>query len=345
MPSRSVAPAPPRRGRGVVVRSLLGLALVAASGCAPGGGTPPADAPVPPGCPAGAEVVTDADGLHEALADAGPGTVVAVAAGTYDGRFEITGSGTQASPAVLCGATGSVLDGGGTDEGYTLHLDGASWWQVTGLTLTGGKKGLMVSGGSDNVLDGLTVHGTGDEAVHLRQGSSRNVLSGATIYDTGLREPDFGEGVYVGSAESSWCDLTDCTADRSDDNVVSGSTISGTTAEAIDLKEGTTGGRVVGNVLAGPVGAAVDALVDVKGNGWVVEDNTFGGTGGVPVAVQVHEVLEGWGRDTVVRGNTFGDGVALGVEVRGGARDAGTVVACDQAVATSGGAVSDVPCG
>lgn len=342
----------PRRGhggcgaRGSVVRlvarpAALTLALTLAAGC---GGSVDADAEasVPAGCPADAQVVSDTDGLRSALASAGPGTVVAVAEGTYAGSFEVTASGTEAEPAVLCGAAGSVLDGGSTDEGYTLHLDGASWWRVSGLTVTGGKKGVMVSAGSDNVLDALTVHGTGDEAVHLRQGSSRNVVSGSTIYDTGLREAEFGEGVYVGSAESSWCDLTACGPDRSDGNVVRANTISSTSAEAVDVKEGTTGGQVVDNVLEGPVGAAVDSLVDVKGNDWVVEGNTFGGSG---TAVQVQEVLDGWGRGTVVRGNTFGGGTTLGVEVRGAAREGGTVVACDQPVAGGGGEVSDVPCG
>ena len=43
--------------------------------------------------------------------------------------------------------------------------------------------------------------------------------------------------------------ITDCEPDRSDRNVVAGNTISDTTAESIDIKEGTTGGTVVGQHL------------------------------------------------------------------------------------------------
>ena len=67
-------------------------------------------------------------------------------------------------------------------------------------------------------------------------------MRGNTISDTGLRRDKFGEGVYVGSAQSNWCKHSDCEPDESDRNVVEGNTIFDTGAESVDLKEGTTGG-------------------------------------------------------------------------------------------------------
>lgn len=316
--------------------ALAGCGLLGGDGAGDGTGSRTAT----DGCPADAEVVGTADELRDALAAARPGDTVALADGTYAGTFTATASGAADAPITLCGSASTVLDGGSVDEGYTLHLDGASWWTVSGVTVTGGKKGVMLSGASDNTLRGITVHGTGDEAVHLRQGSSRNTLSGSTVFDTGLREADFGEGVYVGSAESNWCDLTDCEPDRSDGNVIEGNVIRATTAEAVDVKEGTSRGRLTGNTFEGPVGTAVDALVDVKGNDWVVDGNTFEADG---VAVQVHAVVDGWGRRATVRANVFDGAADPAVEVVGAARDGGSTVACGQQVRS--GELSDVPCG
>lgn len=319
--------------------AVVGGALLVA-GC--GGAADNATGPRTPtdGCPADARVVGTADELRDALADARPGTTIALTDGTYTGGFVATTSGTAEAPIALCGSAATVLDGGTVDEGYTLHLDGASWWDVSGVTVTGGKKGVMLSAASDNMLRGITVHGTGDEAVHLRQGSSRNTVSGSTVFDTGLREGDFGEGIYVGSAESNWCDLTGCEPDRSDDNVVEGNVVRATTAEAVDVKEGTSGGRITGNRFEGPVGSAADALVDVKGNDWVLDGNTFVADG---VAVQVHQVVEGWGRRATVRGNDFAGVADPAVEVVGAARDGGSTIECGQRVGS--GELSDAPCG
>ena len=96
-------------------------------------------------------------------------------------------------------------------------------------------------------VTGLTIYSVGDEALHLRRHSTDNTVSGNTIYDTGNRTAKYGEGIYVGTAESNWCDITDCQPDRSDRNLIEGNTIYDTTAESVDIKEGTTGGTLRGN--------------------------------------------------------------------------------------------------
>jgi len=67
------------------------------------------------------------------------------------------------------------------------------------------------------------------DSAELDTNSSDNVVRGLTVRQTGLRRAKFGEGIYVGSAESNWCGLTDCGPDRSDRNVVEENTISATT--------------------------------------------------------------------------------------------------------------------
>ncbi len=265
-------------------------------------GAPPEAGAVP--CEGGT-VVDSADALQTALDGAGPGDVIRLAPGTYDGYFTATASGTADQPITLCGPSEAVLDGGDTeDSGYVFHLDGASYWVLAGFTVTNGQKGVMADGTVGTLISGLTVHRIGDEAIHLRGFSTDNVVSGNTVHDTGNRREKFGEGIYIGTAESNWCDITDCEPDRSDRNRVIGNTIYDTTAESIDIKEGTTGGVVEGNTFDGAslVEDDADSWVDVKGNGWVIAGNT--GVHSPVDGFQTHEILDGWGTDNVFRDNT-----------------------------------------
>ena len=178
-------------------------------------------------------------------------------------------------PRSGCAAAGTPSSTAGDVDGdYTLHLSGAAYWLVSGFTVTGGQKGVMVDAGVGHRIEGLLVTSMGDEAIHLRSHSTDNVVVGNTIRDTGLRKPKFGEGIYIGSAESNWCQLTECQPDRSDRNLIEGNDIAGTTAEAVDIKEGTSNGVVRGNVFDGSAMVEADSWVDVKGNAWTIEDNT-----------------------------------------------------------------------
>lgn len=308
---------------------------------APGSLPPPLpSSPSRAACPPGAPTVRDASGLRAALAAARPGTVIRMADGTYPGGFRITASGTRTAPIFLCGSRAAVLDDGG-DTNYVLHVDRASWWQLEGFTVRNGKKGVMADGARDIVLSGLFVVATGDEAVHLRAFSTDNLVTGVTVRDTGRRSEKFGEGIYVGSVHSNWCDHSDCELDASDRNSVVGNDVAGTTAESIDVKEGTTGGLISGNTLSGEGMTAADFWIDLKGNGWTVERNT--GDRSSQDGIQTHVVADGWGRRNVIRANRLVvDGPGYGVYVH--KRRAGNVVGCDNVVVNAEQGFSSVPC-
>ena len=114
-------------------------------------------------------------------------------------------------------------------------------------------------------------------------------------------------------------------------------------AEAVDVKEGTTGGELSDNVLHGGTGTA-DSVVDVKGNDWVVRDNELVSAG--EDAIQVHVILEGWGAGNRFVGNSFqlaGPGYA--VHLVGAAESADNVVGCRQSMAPEGvGEIANVAC-
>lgn len=322
----------------LLLAALLAALLAGLTACSDDGGSRGSAA----GCDGG-PTVADAGELQDALDDARPGAVIVLAGGEYAGSFTATSSGTRADPVTLCGPRDARLVGDSVEQGYTLHLDGASHWHLEGFSVEGGQKGVMLDGSSHNEVRDLRISGTGDEALHLRTGSSDNLVTGVQIRRTGLREPEYGEGIYVGSAESNWCDLTDCEADASDGNRIVGNDVRQTTAEAIDLKEGTTGGELRDNVLHGGSGA-VDSVVDVKGNDWVVQGNTVVAAGAD--AISVHVILEPWGAGNRFVGNSFRlarQGYA--VHLVGAAEEADNVVGCDQSMAPPGvGEISNVAC-
>jgi hypothetical protein len=304
-----------------------------------GGAVPTGDTAV--SCSGATETVSTADQLAAALASAQPGTKIVLAPGVYQGDFAATVSGTSSAPITLCGGRNAILSGLSVTSGYTFYLHHASWWQLVGFTVTGGQKGVVTDGSSDDLIDGLYVHDTGDEAIHLRSFSSHDVVSHNLIRDTGLDEQAYGEGIYVGSAHKNWCRYSGCTPDASDDDTIIDNNIANTTAENIDIKEGTSGGTITGNMLsgAGMISSAATAWVNVKGNGWQILGNS--GMNSVGDGYQVHQVYPGWGlQNTFVSNKAALSGTGVGIYVQSSALH--TVVACSNTV--SGAQLSNLPC-
>jgi hypothetical protein len=281
--------------------------------------------------------------LSGALAAARPGQVVHLADGVYRGTFRIARSGRPDARIVLCGSRRAVLSGLSPGNGYALHLRGASHWTLSGFTVTNAQKGIMLDRSSFNLLHGLAVHGIGQEGIHFRAASTDNLLEQSEVRNTGLVSARTGEGVYVGSALSNWCEHSGCQPDRSDRNQIVGNRIGpATRAESVDIKEGTTGGLVRGNAFVGTDMTGADSWVDVKGNRWTVAANR--GTDAPRDGFQVHVIRPGWGRGNVFAGNVadLGDG-EYGFRVD---KDAvGTVVGCDNVVSGASRGRSNVGCG
>ncbi|MFJ8676660.1 right-handed parallel beta-helix repeat-containing protein [Streptomyces sp. NPDC093589] len=256
----------------------------------------PADAaPALSRSPAGVIEVSTAAQLKEALAAAGPGDTIQLADGTYSGNFTTSAAGSSSSRITLTGSSKAVLTAGG---GYGLHLDGASYWTVQGISVTGGQKGIVMDAAAGVVIDSVSVHDLDMEGVHFRTSSKGGVIKNSTIRDTGKDGRGMGEGVYVGSAGG--------TDDKSDHVQILGNTIGpGVGGENIDIKEGTTGARISGNTFdgSGLTGAHFDdSWADIKGNDTVVENNIGHHT--TNNGYETHTQQSGWGCGTVFRGNT-----------------------------------------
>lgn len=290
-----------------------------------------------------ATVVSTSAQLQSALSSAKPGQVIQLGDGRYTGKFKASASGTATAPITLIGSRAAVLSTGSTSSGYALHLTG-SHWRVSGISVTTAQKGIMLDNSDQTVISGVDVGNIGHEGIHVRKGSSRVLIQNSSIHDVGKTSPGYGEGIYVGSAKSNWGAVTgsSSTPDRSDQVSILGNRISNTTAEGIDVKEGTTGGTISGNIFtrAGYSGANyADSWIDVKGNKYTVSGNS-GSTARMD-AIQVHRALSGWGGYNVFSGNGVVTGVP-GFEVKIDSATPGNVVYCKASGASRG--LTNVPC-
>lgn len=279
--------------------------------------------------------VTNAAELTAALAAAKPGDEIRLADGTYGGNFVAATDGTADAPIVLCGSREAVIDGGGWEQsGYALHIT-ADHWIVAGITVTNAQKGVMLDGANHVTVTRLEVHTTGHEAIHVRTHSSDNLIAENDIHDTGLDNEKFGEGIYLGSAVSNWPRYTDGEPDRSDRNQVAGNRIWATSSESIDIKEGTEGGLIEGNLFDGSGMSGADSWVDVKGTGYVIRGNT--GHSSPQDGFQTHVIDDmEWGTENIFEGNTAvvgADGVGFYIHQP---ETTANVVRCDNVVEDAG---------
>lgn len=287
--------------------------------------------------------VNDAAGLQSALGKVAPGDVIVLAAGTYRGSFVATRSGAKGNPITLKGPAGAVL----TNSGYGFSLK-ANYWKLTGFTVNGASKGIVLDNAHNNLLDKLTVKNVDGEGIHFRTFSSDNVLRNSTVSNTGLDTPGYGEGVYAGSAVSNWPVYTDGKPDTSDRNCIANNHIGpGVTAEGIDLKEGTTGGIVVGNTYdaTGISGENYgDSFIDAKGNGYHIYGNKVTNPSKTSVlkdGFQTHVAYTGYGKDNIFQANTVdlqSSGYGFYITTSG----TGNKVCTDNSVTHAGSGVANV---
>jgi hypothetical protein len=246
--------------------------------------------------------VSSAAQLKTALADARAGDEIVMADGIYSGKFTtpVSANGTAAAAIILRGSRNAILDAGDINTGYVFYLQ-SGYWIIKGFTVTNGLKGIMIDGAQHSTIDGIKVFYIGEEAIHLRKYSSHNAIQNCEISETGLKTPDYGEGIYIGSAKNNWANYTNGNPDFCDSNLIAANKIGpGVTAECIDIKEGTTGCIIRGNNFdaTGITGAnSGDSWIDVKGNHSLIENNTGTNPGGAIFkdGYQVHCAFAGWG--------------------------------------------------
>ncbi|GAB3893961.1 hypothetical protein GCM10029964_071560 [Kibdelosporangium lantanae] len=256
--------------------------------------------------------------LKTALASVKPGDTITLADGSYADQFIATRAGSASAPITLTGGEGAVLsdplfkpadtDCPSGQTGYGLWLQGANYWNLKGFSVTKSKKGLVLDGASHVTIDGVSVHDIGYEGVHFRKSSPYGVIKNSKVYNTGLEVPGYGEGVYVGSANSNW-DCYGNTGGMDASNfvqVLDNKIGPNVAAEGLDIKEGTHDGLVSGNTFDGTGEKNehdADSTIDAKGNNYTITDNVA--KNAYLDVFQVHNVYSGYGCGNIFSKNTL----------------------------------------
>jgi hypothetical protein len=316
--------------------------------------------------------VTNSKELTAAIASAKPGDVIMLADGTYTGSmlspiavggkyytgsFTATTPGTASQPIILKGSRKAVIDGGGTGGHYGLYLINADYWQIKGLTVANASKGIVMDHDAHMLLDSVEVTNVGQEAVHFRDFTTDSTLQNSYIHKTGQKNASYGEGVYIGSANSNWNTYSGGKPDASDRNQVIGNVITDIGAEGLDIKEGSSNGVIKNNTFDGASVQGLnsaDSWVDVKGNSYTLEGNKGvyaingdlnSGTHILLDGFQVHNVYVGWGMNNVFINNTSDlHGKGYAINVVSSARSLGNVVYCNNAATNAASGLTNVTC-
>jgi len=256
--------------------------------------------------------VSTANQLQAALNNAQPGHIITMADGVYDlnsGVFSppIGVNGTASQYITLIGSRNAVLTTSDSAHGYGIWLKGNKYWLLKGFTARYCKNGVLIDSSQYITVDSVQTVRIGQSGIDLRRYSSYCTIKNCYVDSCGILDPATGEGVYVGSAYGNWCTNTYCNVDTCNYNQVLYNTFgSHIAAENIDIKEGTTGGVVRGNVLNG---AGLmnqnggDSWIDVKGNYWTIELNT--GNNSYLDGFQTHIQQPGWGNYNTFNQNTL----------------------------------------
>lgn len=249
---------------------------------------------LPENCPTPTVRVSTDTQLRAALSTVKAGDVIKLADGryskfAYDGA-RITGDKpTETNPVWICGSPNTIVNAGSiSTSGNGLSITNASYLNVAGLNLTGGHRGINVTYSDHVTLTGNTVKKVGLEAIHLMNQTVDSTVVKNTIEDTGLLIGEYGEAVYVGTSEPNWDKFNKGLPDTSDRNRILNNTFTRISGECIDVKSATSDGVIKGNVCdAGFIGARdPEALkhttnwIALRGNSWLVDENTFVTTAG-----------------------------------------------------------------
>jgi len=287
---------------------ILSMMITAALMCA--------DVPFSVGADGIREVkVFTTDELHAALADARPGDRIIIAPGKYQNdvwkgnwaAFFSEASGTAEAPITICSADPedpAVICGVSQENKIALHIMG-EYWNIENIAACEAGKGIVLDKGSNSVITGCEVYNIGSEGIHLRDDTSRCLIENCYVHDCGTVSPQYGEGIYIGSAKGTTGYGFDCHY-----NTIRNCRISNVAADCVDIKEYTLGTLVEGCTfdgtgIQGKNGA--NSFVEIKGNDVVIRNNTGSRNGNENVlnAVDLYMAVDGWGQNSRIYDNRF----------------------------------------
>ena len=154
-------------------------------------------------CPSATVTVSTRAQLLSAIAGATSGTVIRLNPGSYGANYDIGTDAAAANPMWICGPRSAVFDNGDITKGYGFHIEDATNVVLAGMTVRNVQKGVAVLYSQAVTVADLRVENIGDEAIHLKNETTDSTVIGNSISTTGLLDTNYGEGVYIGTAQGN----------------------------------------------------------------------------------------------------------------------------------------------
>jgi hypothetical protein len=196
--------------------------------------------------------------------------------------------------------------------------------------------GVDIQNTKDSDISYISTRDTLQEGIRIRYNSVRNTVRDCTIKNTGLRYKGAGEGIYIGSSVKNSI-AYGLSRDKSDNNIIRDNKFGpGITAEAIDIKEFTSNGKVINNEIDGKDLSGINGAISwiaVKGNGWTIQGNRGKNLKSPKfVGIKVVVISRGQGNKNTIKENRceLKQGGSLCVFIAKGT--AGNTIACSNSV-------------
>ena len=242
--------------------------------------------------------------LINATDNAVPGDLIYVLPGLYGVKVMgkrryrmsiLNKNATEEDPITVCGPSTAIINQGDFNGPTIVQITNSSYINIVGMTLKMAQKAIEVDNGFRIRLHRITIKMLGREAIHFRRGSTQNVVSHCTITNTGNVNKGNGEGVYIGTDDDDFIDPC------SRNHVLYNHIGPGVKSEGIDLKQYTSEGLILKNVLNGNALSGehfATATISVKGNGYKVLQNI-----GLATREDMFKVVKHVGNTTQGTGN------------------------------------------
>jgi len=184
------------------------------------------------------EIVATPNNLQQLIDRARPGTRIVLPAGFYPPTTIRNRTGIDIVGPVDGTATFTTRN---VTSGAGITITNSSNIAISGVTVTETLWGIQIRDSNNVTIAGNIVTEVGQEAIRVRDNSTQVTIIDNTISYTGRRpgvDPEqqlpyrtFGEGIYIGSGRGA--------PDATNNVTVTGNRIHHTSAEAIDIKDGT----------------------------------------------------------------------------------------------------------
>jgi hypothetical protein len=228
-----------------------------------------------------------------------PGDMIELLPGTYSPIYAhedgtATGEGKCRWPRIASDGTIYMINGkpgklitfcgNVVIDGYPSNSRGAgvlvvksSYVRVAGFTVQNVLRGLDIQSTTNSEFLYITTNHTWHEGIRIRLWSSNNTLQYSNIQHTGKGYVGNGEGVYVGTASGQTV-LCGNPKDETNYNIIRDNVFGpNVPSENVDVKEYTTGGKIINNTFDGEYMMGIHASISwvvLKGTNYTVANNT-----------------------------------------------------------------------